>query len=107
LELNAGQSEFLAKVILKDQFSNNVLDIPSSNTFTAKMTGNNMIPLNLNVQLTANDNSGESKLFISIKDDQKTINGQLTTEVFARLVPAKNYKITVEKLVSGTFDSQG
>jgi hypothetical protein len=71
------------------------------------MSGNNMIPLNLNVELVSNDKSGESKLFISVKDDQKTINDQLTKDVFARLVPAKNYKITVEKLVSGTFDSQG
>jgi len=97
----------LAKVILKDQYSNNVIDIPSTSTFIAKMSGNNMVPLNLNVELVANDNSGESKLFISILDDQKTLNQQSTMEVFSRLVPAKNYKITVEKMVSGVFSSSG
>jgi hypothetical protein len=66
-----------------------------------------MVPLNLNVEMVVNDNSGESKLFISIKDDQKTLNQQVTKDVFARLVPAKNYKITVEKMVSGSFSSQG
>jgi hypothetical protein len=69
LELSAGNPTFLTKVILKDQYSNNVLDIPAQHTFTAKLSGNNMEPIDLNVELVANDNSGESKLFMNILDD--------------------------------------
>jgi len=69
LELSAGQSSFLFKVILRDAHGNKVLSVPSTETYTATLSGNNMDPLDLNVELVTGDNTGESKLFVTITDE--------------------------------------
>ena len=71
MDLSAGRSSFLIKVILRDQYNNNVLDV-GTDTFTAQFTGNNMDPLDLSVQTVSKDNTGESKLYITIGDTDKT-----------------------------------
>ena len=75
--------------------------MPSSATFTSTLTGNNMDNLDLSVELVTNDNSGESKLYISI-DDSAMSGDYFTKDVFARLVPAKGYSLVIFKLVNGS-----
>jgi len=79
---------------LKDAYGNNILDVPDTNTFEATLVGNNMDPLEFNVQSFSGDNSGESTLIISIDNgyDESLTDVE---RIFERLVPANNYKLNV------------
>ncbi len=66
-----------------------------------------MDALDINVQLITNDNSGESKLIVTIADNSVGLHGHLTKDIFERLVPAKAYQLNIIHKISGNINSSG
>jgi hypothetical protein len=64
-----------------------------------------MTPLKFDVELETDDKSGESKLYLTIKNTTTTATGRLSQEVFERLVPAKAYVLTIDQ--KGSAESSG
>ena len=61
-------ADYLTRVRNSQAAGHKVVDVPSSNTFTATLSGNNMRPLEFNTELLTNDKSGANKKLDAPRD---------------------------------------